>query len=235
MDELSDVVLLGKQLVSVDPKDWVICKSLLNTIDLYEWWDMLVASDDATAELLSVEQLDRLRSLRDEYDSIPDYHCLAGRQAARSVLAQMFAEQLSITQVAVLCNLTSVDVAKAMISSRRISSEEAKRRVQAEALIKSGIYQKEVARMLGFSKSEMQHWCSSLCLKVPIRNAYGEARKPHVRIRAMELYDQGLRGKRICEILAEEMPVDAKGLTRGAVSQWAKRSGRTESSTNARD
>jgi hypothetical protein len=89
--------------------------------------------------------------------------------------------------------------------------------------------------MLGFSKSEMQHWCASLGIKVPTRNAYGEARKPHVRERAMELYDQGLRGKRICEILAEEMPVDAKGLTRGAVSQWASRTGRTESSTNARN
>ena len=226
MDQLSDVVLLGKQLVSDKPEDWLVCRSLADAKHMFMWWDNLIEADDASAEAFSAKQLERLRSLRDEYDSIPDYHCLEGRQAARRVLAQMFEEQLSITQVAVLCNLTSVDVAKSMISSRRISTDEAQRRVQAESLLRSGIYQKEVGRLLGFTKSEMQHWCATLGIKVPNRNAYGEARKPHVRERAMELYDQGLRGKRICEILQEEMPEDAAGLTRGAVSQWATRSGR---------
>jgi hypothetical protein len=235
MDELTDVVLLGKQLVSDNPEDWLVCRSLADAKHMFVWWENLIEADDASSEAFSAEQLERLRSLRDEYDSIPDYHCIEGRQAARNVLARMFAEQLSITQVAVLCNLTSIDVAKSMISSRKISTEEAKRRVEAEKLLREGVYQIDAANRLGFSKNEIQQWAKSIGIKTPTRNKYGEARKPHVRERAMELYDQGLRGKRICEILEEEMPVDAKGLTRGAVSQWANRTGRTESSTNARD
>lgn len=226
MNGLDDVVLQSRVLVSDDPKDWLICRSLQTAKTIYEWWDDLIASDDATAKVLSAEQMERLRVLRDEFDSIPNYHTIEGRQAARGVLAKMFQENLTITQVAVLCNLTSIDIAKSMISSRQIPTEEAKRRVEAERLIRDGVYLSEVARQLGFSKSEVQNWARSLGIKVPTRNGYGEARKPHVRERAMELYDQGLRGKRICEILQEEMPEDAAGLTRGAVSQWATRSGR---------
>lgn len=226
MDELSDVVLQNRFLVSNDTSNWLVCQSLQNAKTIFEWWDDLIAFDDATAEALSADQMNRLRSLRDEYDSIADPDSIEGRQAARSVLARIFKENLTISQVAVLCSLTSVDVVKSMISSRRISTEEAKRRMQAEELIRNGVYLNEVARLLNFTKSEMQNWAKSLCIKVPTRNKYGEARKPHVRARAMELYDQGLRGKRICEILQEEMPEDAANLTRGAVSKWAERSGR---------
>ena len=226
MDQLTDVVLLGKQLVSDKPEEWLVCRSLADAKSMFVWWNDLIESDDASAEMFSAEQMERLRSLRDEYDSIPNYHTLDGRQQARNVLARIFQENLTITQVAVLVNLTSIDVAKSMISSRPISTEEAKRRIEVEKLLREGVYQIEAAKRLGFSKNEVQQWAKSLGIKTPMRNKYGEARKPHVRERAMELYDQGLRGKRICEILQEEMPEDAAGLTRGAVSQWATRSGR---------
>jgi len=232
MDDLSDVLL--EERISDNPQDWLICRSLLETNDLFGWWDKLVASDEATYAHLSVQQINRLRELRDEYDAIEDHYTIKGKQAVRKVLEEMFSHNLRISQVAVLANLTGIDVVRKMLWNKDVTADEARRRIQAEEMLHEGLYQREIAAKLGFTVYEVQNWSRSLSVTSRKRNGHGDAFPAIVREKAMALYDQGLKGKRICEILSEEIPEESKGLTREMVGQWARRSGRTGAS-NARD
>jgi hypothetical protein len=229
-DDLSDVVLQGKNLVSNDPSAWWMCRSLTNASDVYDWWQELVRSDDAAWAGWTSERLAALRVLRDRFDQTwAQYrHTLEDRRALRSVFVEILGMGLDLGQTATLCATSKIHVARSLIVTRNLDTSEVYLRVEAEKLLRNGVSQRDIARRLGMTRDEVQKWASTLGIESPRQNRYGAAKPKAVRERAMELYDAGLRGKEIVAVMQREMPEEAKDLTGTLVGQWATRSGRTK-------
>lgn len=228
MDDLADVVLQNKKLCSDNPQNWVVCESLQNAKNVFDWWETLANIDNAATSTMRIDQINRLRELRDQYDAIEDYNSMFGKQESRKILCKIFEEGLSIEQAGILCGISSVAVVRSLMTSRNINDKEAEERIKAETFLRQKIAVKEICKQLSLTIDEIRNWAKTLKIKIPVRNRYGEAFDPQVRERAMELYDTGLRGTEICGILQKEMPQEASRLTPRLIGQWATRSGRTK-------
>lgn len=227
-DELADVVLQGRPLVSEDPSTWRISPTLAASGDLMGWWQDLIDRDNAAAAALSQESLKALRRLQREYEQathrIVD---IQGRRTVRTILIEILSYGLTTEQTAVLCGTSQWSIVRELVTQREMTTEEIIRRIDAERLLRDGGGPTEVARRCDMTIDQARAWASTLCVKSPKRGRFGAAKPAEIRERAMALYDTGMRGKQIVETLQAEMGEAAAGLTLQLVGQWATRSGRT--------
>lgn len=229
-DDLSDVVLEGRRLVSDNPADWLLCCSLQDTTDLFGWWEDLVKWDDNAAQTFSPAVLQQLRSLQAEFQMAYESDSVSanGRRRIRRILMAILSLGLTTDQAATLCGQTRSRITQLLIAQHILTPPQIEARMRAESLLRSGLGPSEVRIQCGMTRSEIEKWASTLSIRSAHRNKFGRSKPKVLKDRAMELYDSGLRGVGIVKILRQEMPELAEGLSDELVGQWARRSGRTK-------
>ncbi len=226
-DELSDVILEGRVLVTDNPSDWLLPSALIRDFGevtdtpaddiVRSWWANLRHDEDALFERLGGEKRGRLIHLLLEFDGLwLNYmHTLEDQRNLRNCVAAMLRQGLSVVEVAELCRTSRQHIVRAMVITRDVSDDEVEARVEAEALLRRGCLQKDVALKVGLSKDQINSWAKALGIE-------SSASAPlAVRERALELHDAGEVANDIVEILKAEFPTSVvKPMT---VYKWISR------------
>jgi hypothetical protein len=230
LDDLSDVTLEGRQLVSDVPSDWLLCSSLRDTTDLLGWWEDLMRLDDNASQAFSPVVLQELRSLQAQFQEAyeSDHVSAKGRRLIRSILVSILSHGLTTEQAAVLCGSSRQRITQLLYAQYVLTPRQIEVRMGAETLLRSGLGPREAAFRVGMTRGEIEAWTAALSIKSQRRNRHGKAKPKVLRDRAMELYDTGMRGVAVVKQLQQEMPEYAAELDDRLISQWASRSGRTK-------
>lgn len=226
-DELSDIILEGRALVSGDPKTWKIPKTLANQFgeadetsandSVRTWWANMRRDEDALFERLGGEKRAELIALVIEFDGLwLNYmHTLSEQRSLRNCIVGMLRHGLNVGEVAELCRTGKHHIVRALVITRDVTNDEVFQRIEAEELLRKGLLQKDVAVKVGLSKDQINSWAKTLGIE-------SAAMAPiAVRERALELHDDGMVANDIVVALRTEYPaVTIKPMT---VYKWISR------------
>ena len=221
MDQLEDVRLAGRKLVSGNTDSWVIPASMKSAENLLDWWDSLVETDQRTYESgLSRESRTLLLWLEAMYQQQIrlNTNTPADRSKVRSVLRHIVQQGLTISQTALLVSETPEEVVRWLYCDKPIDELGIRRRLQAEQMMRNQSSLKAVMETTGLTKAEAQSLRKMLCLKLP----HATDKPIEFRNQALQMRHVGLSNREISAVFAREghdIPPDT-------IAQWWHRYGK---------
>ena len=224
MDQLEDVRLEGRTLVSADTDRWVIPTSMSSAETLLDWWDSLVDTDQRTYESgLSRESRTLLLWLEAMYQQQVrlNTNSPADRSKVRSVLRHIVQQGLTISQTALLVSETPESVVRWLYCDKPINETGVARRLQAEQMMRNRSSLKAVMETTGLTKAEAQSLRKMLCLELP----HATDKPIEFRNQALQMRHVGLTNREISAVFAR----DGHDIPPDTIAQWWHRYGKQAS------
>jgi hypothetical protein len=222
-DDLFDVVLEGRRLVSDDPKTWLVPAVASSHEDMLDWWQSLMSVEHGNAKLaLDADTKSKLLWLTDLHaDLVAANNHTAPQQAKiRSVVRQVCHLGLDTEQAARLLNLTQVGVYVALYCNQTMWPDDIAARIKAERMLREGTSVPDIARKCALDGGQVKTLADMLGIE---RSSQHPNMKPEeVRNRALALRAEGYDNHQISQILAD----DGHQVPAGTISQWYRRYGR---------
>lgn len=224
MDDLHDVRLDGRKLVSDNPNKWLIPPTLVSADSLFRWWETLAEIDQQSHDSgLSRESRTLLLWLEAMYQQQVrlNTNTPADRSKVRSVLRHIVQQGLTISQTALLVGETPESVVKWLYCDKPISEHGIKQRLQAEKLMRRGVPLLEVMQETGLTRSEAQSLRKMLCLELP----HATDKPLHLREQALMWRRDGFTNRQISDRFAQQ----GETVSPDTIAQWWHRYGKQAS------
>jgi AraC-like DNA-binding protein len=220
-ENLDDVVLVGRPLVTGNTAEWLVPPSTGAADDLWSWWQSLVDDDNRawraglTHELR--ERLLYLRSLYFQLDATGDMQ-VAHLSRVRSVVRHICQSGLTVEQTAQLLGVTPLHVMRAIYCRYQMTVDEFERRLAMERMLRADVPTDIIIDQTGFSVSEIHTQRKALGIAV----SFARMAPKEVRDQAMQWRREGLTNRQISDKFA------ANGLTvtTDRIAQWWHRYGK---------
>jgi hypothetical protein len=221
METFEDVILQGKDLVSDNPDNWAIPRSLSNASSLFAWWDEVVDNDQKAFQVgLSKESRTLLLYLEAMFQQqvALNSNTPADRSKVRSVVRHIVQTGLTISQTALLVSSTPTEIVRWLYCDQTLNDTDVQRRLDAEALMRRELPLTSVMQATGLSKSQALSLRKMLGLELPHLTA-----KPlDLRERALQMRHNGMSNVQIREALL----ADGHDVSTDTISQWWHRYGK---------
>lgn len=224
MDQLEDVRLEGKKLVSDNPEDWLIPSNISSANSLLDWWDSLIETDQKTYESgLSRESRTLLLWLEAMYQQQVrlNTNTPADRSKVRSVLRHIVQQGLTISQTALLVSETPEEVVRWLYCDKQVDEAGIQRRLKAEKLMRNHASLKTVIEETGLTKAEAQSLRKMLCLELP----HATDKPLEFRKQALQMRHDGMTNREISAAFATE----GHDIAPDTIAQWWHRYGKQAS------
>lgn len=215
VDTLDDVDLNGVDLVSDNPNDWVVPKSVRRHDTFLDWWVELRRSDDLRHRSgLSKDQFELLCWMHDQYRELhlTTPHTVVEMSKIRSVIRGILQQDLTIEQTAIFLHCTPSDVVRMLFVAPQMPLVEVNRRLWLERLLREGVSDPAAAKVVDLSLHEVFSFRKSLGIAAVNDRSFPVA----VRERAIELRAEGMMPAQIAKVLA----ADGHNVSRLTISQW---------------
>lgn len=224
MDSFNDVQLNSRSLVSKNPSEWAIPRSLSNASSLFAWWDEVINVDQKAFETgLSRESRTLLLYLEAMYQQRVALNSNSphDRAKVRSVVRHIIQIGLTIQQAALLVATTQTEIVRWLYCDQTLDDDGITQRLEAEALMRREVPLTVVMRATGLSKSQALSLRKMLGLELPHL-----VNKPlEVRERALAMRHDGMSNVEISEALR----LDGYEVATDTISQWWHRYGKKAS------
>ena len=220
-ETLDDVILTGRPLVTDDPNQWVVPRSVVATDDLWSWWQQLVADDNRawraglTTELR--ERLLYLRSLYYQLEAEGDGQ-VAHLSKVRSVVRHICQAGLTVEQTAQLLGVTPLHVMRAIYCRYSMTVDELERRLAMERMLRADVSTEIITGQTGFSVSEIHTQRKALGIAV----SFSRMAPKEVREQAMQWRREGMTNREISDRFA----TDGYQVSTDRIAQWWHRYGK---------
>lgn len=224
MDQLDDVRLQGRTLVSTNPYEWLIPASIASSESLFDWWDSLIETDQRSYESgLSRESRTLLLWLEAMYQQQIrlNTNTPADRSKVRSVLRHIVQQGLTISQTALLVGETSEEVVRWLYCDKQVDDAGIRRRLHAENLMRNHVPLKTVMEQTGLTKAEAQSLRKMLGLELP----HATDKPIELRQQALQMRHDGMTNREISAAFAAE----GHNIAPDTIAQWWHRYGKRAS------
>ena len=224
MDSFNDVQLNSRSLVSKNPYEWAIPRSLSNASSLFAWWDEVIDVDQKAFETgLSRESRTLLLYLEAMYQQQVALNSNSphDRAKVRAVVRHIIQIGLTIQQAALLVATTQTEIVRWLYCDQTLDDDGITQRLEAEALMRREVPLTVVMRATGLSKSQALSLRKMLGLELPHL-----VNKPlEIRERALAMRHDGMSNIEIRDVLKS----DGHDVATDTISQWWHRYGKKAS------
>lgn len=224
MDQLDDVRLDGRDLVSNNTDFWVVPPSLASADSLFRWWENLIRTDQQSHDSgLSSESRTLLLWLEAMYQQQIrlNTNTPADRSKVRSVLRHIVQQGLTISQTALLVGETAEEVVRWLYCDKPVDDSGIQRRLQAERMMRNHASLKAVMDETGLTKAEAQSLRKMLGLELP----HATDKPLELRQQALQMRHEGLTNRQISDRFAAE----GHDIAPDTIAQWWHRYGKQAS------